>query len=180
MAGGAMAQEAGIGIFFSDSEFTDANTNTSAGGSPQDMFVVLLGGPFDTIAAYELGITFTGVAPFILAATGPGGWTNFGTNENHLVGYQVAQPLANGALVLCTMSILATDAGTTEILIGPSDPSSFDPQVPGIANGANPDDLLPCGLTAGQTVPGVVATINGGGITATESRTLSDVKSLFE
>ena len=53
--------------------------------------------------------------------------------------------------------------------------------VSAIADGANPDLLSACWLTSGaDPTGGIVATLNGGGVTATESHTLSGVKALFD
>jgi hypothetical protein len=183
MAGTAVAQIPGMGLFFSDTEFTDENTNSTAIGSPTNAYIVLLNSPYQTILAYEVGITISNeAAVFVTAVSGPNGWTNFGSNTNHLCGYQT--PLIvdgaeqDNAVVLATMALLNTTVDQVDISFGPASPSSFDGLYPGIANGADPTQLA-WAFSAGGESPGLVATFNGPGVTATESRSLSSIKALF-
>ena len=67
--------------------------------------------------------------------------------------------------------------------MGPSVPSSVGGAGPAIADGANPDILVVCNYTSGPGYDGLVATLFGAGIdfpVSTESRSLSDVKALFD
>lgn len=181
MAGGALAQGAGMGIFFDPAVFTDANSNLDpAAGTPFNAYLVLLGSPFDTIGGYECSVAISDATVFVLTLTGPNGWTNFGgSNLNHLCGYQQALSTPAGGTVLSTFNMIFSGANEVTMSIGAATPPSI-PGVPVIANGANPEELLGCGLTSGSTVPDVVATLNGAGIVATESHTLTDVKALFD
>ncbi|HOX25043.1 MAG TPA: hypothetical protein PLL30_04695 [Candidatus Krumholzibacteria bacterium] len=182
MAGGAMAQP-GMGLFFSNSDFTSGQTNVNTVGAPFFAYIVILGvesGVSPDIGGYEVGLQFSDTV-FILSVTGPNGWTNFGSNTNHLCGYQSAVIPVDGAAVLCTLNMLYSGAGLVEVTFGPATP----PSIPGhdgpvLAGFANPDNLIACGLTSGPTVPGVVATFNGGGIIATEATTWTQLKNLFD
>ncbi len=189
IAGGASATEfyegGVLGLYFSDTDFTPLETNYITSSAPFNAYIVLLQSPTSTIGAYEVGITISDLSVFVLNATGPNGWTNFGSNTNHLCGYQVALPVdANDSVVLGTLQMLYAGAGVVTIDFGPANPSSFalpngpyDPAGGGIADGATPDNLYHCALSTGDVV-GTVATLNL--VVAAESRTLTGVKALFE
>jgi hypothetical protein len=147
----------------------DTNVNIMA---PVNAFIVLLYPSLESVGGYEVGIALNGPG-FILSVVGPNGWTNFGSSTNHLVGFQTPVPAGEYGMVLCVMNIFPQ--GTIEFGFGPSEPASI-PGVPVIADGTNPENLLPCELT---TPDGIVATLNGGGVVAVEERTLSSVKALF-
>ncbi|MEZ4386501.1 MAG: hypothetical protein R3D98_02775 [Candidatus Krumholzibacteriia bacterium] len=189
MAAGALAQTSEdnmIGMFFTNDlgvineSIADGgmnpNTNFVNAFAPFNAYIVLVNPTVASVAAYETSVTFDGGAPFLLAVTGPNGWTNFGTPSNHLAGFQTPLPCADGA-VLCTIQMLYTGVPTVFINLGAATPSSFNPPTPGIADGANPDNLIACPLTSDG---GYVATINGDGVVATEAHSLSDVKALFD
>jgi hypothetical protein len=186
IAGGASATEfyegGVLGLYFSDTDFTPLETNYITSSAPFNAYIVLLQSPTSTIGAYEVGITISDPTVFVLSATGPNGWTNFGSNTNHLCGYQVALPVdANDSVVLGTLQMLYVGADVVTIDFGPANPSSFDdvfnPAGGGIADGATPDNLYHCALSTGDVV-GTVATLNL--VVAAESRTLTGVKALFE
>jgi hypothetical protein len=171
-----------LGLYFSDTAFIQENTNINTTPAPFNAYIVLLQSPTSTIGAYEVGITISDLSVFVLNATGPNGWTNFGSNTNHLCGYQVALPVdANDSVVLGTLQMLYAGADVVTIDFGPANPSSFDdvfnPAGGGIADGATPDNLYHCALSTGDVV-GTVATLNL--VVAAESRTLTGVKALFE
>ena len=182
MAGGAMAQvHNGMGIFFSDTVFDETtNTIAPAASTPFDMYLVLIAVDFANVGGYECGIEFSEVGTLLLSVGGPNGWTNFGDNTNHLVGYQSALPVSgDGSVVLATFSVMRLNTDAVDITLGPSDPASI-PGVPVVADHADPDNLHSCVLTSGATSPGVVANYNGSGIVATEASSLTDVKALFD
>jgi len=195
LAGAAAAQSwswygGAMGVYFSDTEFTAENTNLVTDANPFDFYVVLRDAQVATIGGYECGIEISEVAVFILAVTGPNGWTNFGHNTNHLVGYQVPVPVdANGNVVLCTMMALYVLGDPVDIIMGPSSPSTGDPNNnpwgyswngPVIGEGADPNHLLCCHLTSGAAdYPDVVATLNGV-VVATETRNWSQIRTLFD
>jgi len=181
MAGAASAQP-GLGMFFSDTEFTDETTDFVSTGSPFNAYIVLIGDPgFATVSGYEVGITEdSGGALFVLSVTGPNGWTNFGGNLNHLVGFQTPVPHGPDGTVLCTLQMLYGGAGTVTFTFGASDPNSIDGwNGPVIADATNPNNLV-AAFAAGGSTPGPVATVNGDGVTPVEQTSLSDVKSLFQ
>ena len=184
MAGGATAQvQNGMGIFFNDSVFDETTTTVApAVNVPFDMYLVLIAAEFSTIGGYECGIEFSVPGTLILAVGGSNGWTNFGDNTNHLVGYTVPRlPVdPDGTAVLATLNVMRQDADAVDISLGPADPSSVGGAGPAIADGGDPDILRTCHLTTDAVSPGVVANFNGVGIVATESSTLTDVKALFD
>ena len=86
MAGSASAQ-LGMGLFFSNTDFTPENTNIDpTPGVPFDAFIVVMGlGEANTpegVGAYEVGITISDATVFVLGASGPNGWTNFGSSTD--------------------------------------------------------------------------------------------------
>jgi hypothetical protein len=174
-----------LGLFFSDTTFDDSTTNFNAiANVPFDSYIVMLGGEdFTAVGVYEVGITLP-ASVFTLNVEGPNGWTNFGGNTNHLVGFGANDlgfpiPGANGAVVLCTMQLMATTTDALVIEFGPADPPSVpDWDGPVVADSDDVNTLIPAPTTAGE-MNGVVATLNGAGITAVESETFSDVKDLF-
>ena len=181
VAGGALAQDDNMmGMFFAE-PFVSENTNFVNTFSPFDAYVVLLNPTVESVGGYEVGIGMGAAPPFVLGVTGPNGWTNFGGNMNHLVGYTEPLPQIEGGTVLATMNMLYTGTDVIAVHYGPSDPPSI-PGVPVIADGTNPDILIACNLVGDSEgdFPDVVATINGGGVVATENHTLSGVKALFE
>ena len=187
VAGGALAQtdmDNMLGMFFTNDvgqihmnmpavegvPHPDTNVDILA---PVDAFIVLLYPTIESVGGYEVGIGVDGPG-FILSVLGPNGWTNFGDNTNHLVGFQTPVPAGEYGMVLCVMNIFPQ--GTMGFTFGPSEPASI-PGFPAIADGTNPENLLPCELT---TPDGIVATINGGGVVAVEEHTLTSVKALFD
>jgi len=178
VAGGALAQTSEdnmIGMFFGE-PYVDENTNFDTTASPFNGFIVLLNPTVDTVGGYEVGIEISDAGVFVLAAGGPNGWTNFGSNLNHLVGFQTPLPMVEGGTAVSTMQMLYAGTALVTISFGPSEPASI-PGVPVIANGANPEELIACNLTSDV---GYVATLNGDGVVATEAHSLSSVKALFE
>jgi len=184
LAGAASAQPC-MGMFFSDTEFTDETTNINPTPAPFNGYIVVQGlTMIDSVYGYEVGIDVDTSVVFILSAAGPNGWTNFGDNVNHLAGFGTPVPATDGAVVLCTLNMLYSGVSEIEIAYGPATP----PSIPGfngpvIVDGADEDVLLQCGLTNGGSFDGgdnVVATLHGVGITATEDHSLSSVKSLFQ
>ena len=185
MAGSAFAQlDNSIGVFFSDTELTEANTNADpAASTPFAGYIALLMPTQQSVGGYEVSLTVPATV-LALSVTGPNGWTNFGDNFNHLAGYQTPLPTPADA-VLCTYSFLSLDGGAGEMYMGASEPSSVDGAGPAIADGANPDDLFVCNYTSGPDEGGLVATLHGPGITfpdvvATQNASLSGVKALFQ
>ena len=70
------------------------------------------------------------------------GGTNFGDNQNFLVGFDT--PLITGpATLLVEISGLVLALGLSNISVGPSIPSSFGGESAGFADGANPVLLIP-------------------------------------
>ena len=190
MAGSAFAQlDNSMGIFFVDSDYhvpenAQANTNFDTGAAPFNGYICMVGTTMFSIAAYEVGIEITDPGVFLLSVDGPNGWTNFGDNTNHLVGFMTPVPCQAGYCVLSTIQFLYSGAETVEMLMGPSDPSSVEGAGPALADGANVDIVYVCNYTSGEELGGLVATLNGGGIQfpdviATETQSLSSVKALF-
>jgi len=149
-------------MFFDPEEFVDENTNIDPGNTVFQAYIVLLNSTVLSVGGYELGITLSDPSLVVLDATGPNGWTNFGSVLNHLAGYGAPLPAPSSGVVLATLTLLHYGSGLVEIHFGNAFPPSFpDIEVPVIADGENPDTLLLCTL---PTADGLVATINGPGI----------------
>ncbi len=184
MAGTAVAQQPAVGMFFSNTDFTDENTNLNpAASTPFDAYLVMLGADFVSLGGYEVSITEnSGGQLLVSGVTWPNEALNFGdTNLNHLVGYGVPLPVTDGAAVLCTFSMIHfSGGGLVEFTTGPATPQSIpDHDGPVFADNANVDDLIPGTSTGGAPIA-VVATLYGDGIVAVEQSSLSQVKSLFQ
>ena len=165
-----------IGVFFSDTEFSQETTNIDCEPVPFNAYLALINGTVDSVGGYECALGLSNPAVFLLAVTGPNGWTNFGDNTNHLCGYQTPLPVQLPGTVLATIQMLYTITDPVNISLGPATPASI-PDEMAIANGDNPEDLIPCPCL---TADCIVATIWGDGVVATESHTWTGVKALFE
>lgn len=187
MAGSACAQfDNSIGIFFVDSGFDDpndarANTNFDPAGAPFNAHICVVATTVFSVAAYEVGIEISDPKLWILSVTGPNGWTNFGSDTNHLVGYMTPVPSSYGYAVLATMQLLYEGTEAVNLFMGPATPSSVQGVGPAIVNGADVEDVYVCNYTGWTNL---VATLNGDGIefqstAATEARSLSSVRALF-
>lgn len=193
MAGSALAAP-GMGIFFSNTDFTAENTNVDMTAAPFNAYLVVMDSPYATIASYDVGIEISNPGVFILSVTGSNGWTNFGSNLNHLAGYGAdgvpLLPVVDGAAVLSTLQLLYSGTDPVEIRLGPStlsnDPTNpLHTGHPVIVNGADTDIFTDCGLTVGVHTAfefETVATLHTGdnGLVATEAQSLSHIKALFD
>jgi hypothetical protein len=177
LAGAASAQDGNqFGIFFSDSDFTQENTNWDTDAAPFNGYLVLVGPTVSSVGGYECSIELSDATVFVLGVSGPNGWTNFGSNLNHLVGYQTPLPASLPGTVLATVNMLYTSMALVEIRIGPASPPSI-PGVPVIADGTDPENLIACSCVTDDCL---VATLNGDGVVATEDYSWSGVKALFD
>ncbi len=181
LAGVATAQGNGMGVFFSDIEFTDETSNIDATSGTVDLYIVVLDCEFASVSQYECSLSFTGPAPTVTNVDGPAGagWTNFGSDLNHQVMFLNPPVTVEGAAVLGIVTISVDSPSLVEVNLGPPVPATV-PERPMVANGVDPDDYVGCGLTSGADIPGVVATVNGSGITATESLAWTAIRNLFE
>jgi len=180
MAGSALAQAPEIGMFFSDTEFTQETANIASPAGPFNGYVVLLGSDLSILGGYEVGIAEdSGGTLFALSVTGPNGWTNFGSNFNHLVGFQTPLPVVPEGVVLSTVQMLYSGTDVVTFTMGASNPNSIDDHDgPVIADGSDPNNLVACWTTGGApTAP--VASVNGQ-VVAVEAETLTGVKALFQ
>ena len=182
VAGSAIAEDNEFGMFFSPDVFGQEQTNINTPiFTPFFGYVVMLYPSVVSVGGYEVGII---VPPTVLAlsASGPNGWTNFGDNFNHLVGYGAPVPAAPEGTVLCTLQLMLNADAVVGIEYHASNPGSVPGHDgPAITDGEDPTIILPCPLTvdANGEFPFTVATINGPGVVATEDHTLSSVKALF-
>ena len=194
LAAGAAAQDyfdygGTMGIYFSPTEFTDAYTNLETPPPVFDLYIVLLDAQVDPLGGYECGFQATDPQVFWLTATGPSGWLNFGSTNNHIAGYQNPLPAPPGGVVLSTVTALYVLSDPVDIFMGPSDPSSGDPNNnpfglswdgPIIGGYENPDILLVCHLTSGAAgYPDVVATLNTIPV-AVEEESWTQIRDLFD
>lgn len=164
-----------MGMFFSDSDFNDEARNFNTSSAPFSGYVVLLEPTVSTVGGYEVGIDISESMVFVLGADGPNGWTNFGGNLNHLVGYVTPLPVYGDGTVLCTVQLLYTMNQYVQIHFHASDPASM-PGVPVIADGGDPTVLIGCNVIGPD---GHVASLNRPAPTTDEAK-WSSVKSLFE
>ena len=175
LAGPAVAYDDNtMGMFFSESDFTEQSRNFDTGSASFNGYVVLLEPTVGSVGGYEVGIDISASMVFVLGVTGPNGWTNFGENLNHLVGYVTPLPVYSEGTVLCTVQLLYTQDQYVQIYFGPSDPSSM-PGVPVIADGSDPNNLIGCKVLGRD---GQVASLNRPEPETDEAR-WSSVKSLF-
>jgi len=184
MAGGVTAQWEGdnlVGMFFSGDEFSSSTMCIQTPGAPFNAFIVTLNPEMESVSGYEVGISISDPSVFVLSVTGPNGWTNFGDNTNHLAGYGTPLPVENNAAVLSIMQLLYAGSDEVEIMFGPADPPSIpEHDGPVLADGANPDILVPCAYTTDPSLAGNVAWLNGiCDPTPVESQSFSSVKAIF-
>jgi hypothetical protein len=175
VSGGAAASDV-LGMFFDGDDFEaeSAAVNTTP-GSPFYGYVVLLDASPSSVGAYEVGITFTSSSVTSLGVTGPNGWTNFGDDTNHLVGFVTPLPTNSSGTVLCTMNLMQMDSERVDIEFGPASPASIS-GVPVIADGNDLQNLIECELYGGGPV---VASLNAPPHQFQEIP-LSEVKALFD
>ncbi len=168
-----------LGLFFSDSEFTADNTMLETPAAPFDSYIVAINPQVWSISGYEVSIIIPDPAVFVLLVSGPSGWTNFGSNVNHLAGFGVPVPVVDNAAVLSTMRLLYGGSDEIHIDFGAATPHSIpEHEGPVMADGANPDNLVPCFTTIYGTPSGLVAILNPH--VAVEASSLTKVKALFQ
>ena len=103
---------------------------------------------------------------------------NYGHNLDHIIAYGTPVPVVDDAAALSTMSLLYPGSDYVEIFFGGSSLQSIPGyKGPVIANGADPDHLIPCTIPSGE-LSGVVAMLNG--TVAVEHHSLTGVKALFQ
>jgi hypothetical protein len=172
-----------MGIFFSDTEFVQGTTNFDVTGAPFVAYIVLVEGTMYSVAAYEMSLEITDPDVFVLEVAGPNGWTNFGSNLNHLCGFVTPVNLgADRAAVLGTIRMLYVGSDTVEFYMAASAPSSVGGAGPAVVAGEDLDTEVICNYTSGPDQGGIVATLNGEGIhvVPNQARSLSAVKALFD
>ncbi len=127
-----------------------------------------------SVAGYEAGIAFShaGVVEN-MAAVGPVGWTNHGSENNHVVWFTTPLPIPAGWLVVSTLTITAQPGVVFPpdfaILVLPALPSSCDPPAPCFTTGEDPGTWLVCDTAPGWVNP----------TTPVATTSLSAVKVLF-
>jgi hypothetical protein len=179
VAGGALAQEQDtFGLWqLVDGEYRNYIPAEEVVG-PFTLFLTLHDSSIFTIGGYEVGIMVPDFL-FVTGASGPNDWTNFGSNTNHLVGYVTPLPtFGEPIVVLGQIDCLGTEMPSMpeHIVYMAADPPSIpDHDGPVIADGVNPDILIPCGYVNGAPEVFLV-----GGIVGTEAHTLTGVKALFD
>jgi hypothetical protein len=173
----------GMGIFFSDTDFSDQTTNINTNQSVH-AYLVLINADIDGVGGYRCGIQHpTSVLLQINAGSQTHGWTNAGNNTNHIVTFtDAAKPVEpNGTVVLCTMVLFPVGTDLMEFKLGPSTPRGLTGWNGPVIIGPDPDDVRPAFLTSGTSGEGfrTVATLWGDGVTSDQERTWTRVKSLF-
>jgi hypothetical protein len=200
LAGSAIAQSGhapALGLFFSDSEFTDANTNYDhTANTPFNAYLVLLDpGPYEILLSWEMRILLPSGDPLpaslaALSVTLADGYTNFGTDLDHRVNYASGTPLAvdDAGAVLATLELVSSTGDPLDLALGESSQPTFDDHHgPVLGFFVDPDDVSVRATTTGGGVADsplgpypTVATLSGAGITPVASTTLSGVKRLFD
>ncbi len=178
MACGAMAQEMDeFGMWtMVDGEYVTGHSFPLA--TPAQVVVTLHNTSVTNVGGYEVSFTMPAAAT-ITGLDIPNDGLNFGgSNTNHLIGYGVPLPVED-LVVLSTLNfILLEDIDEFNVeMAGATPPSIPDWDGPVIADGVNPDILIPCGYITGSPH---VFTFQGTGPVAVEASTLSGVKALFE
>jgi len=165
-----------MGMFFDpDDHDEESSVVDTQPGVPFQAYVVLLDASPGNVGGYEVGITLSSSTVTSLGVTGPNGWTNFGDDFNHLVGYMTPLSASSSGVVLCTLSLMQMDDAEVQVEYGPASPASIS-GVPVIADGDNPNDLYECELFGGGPV---VAQLNAPP-PRFEDVPLSHVKGLFD
>ncbi|MBD3221577.1 hypothetical protein GF314_10070 [bacterium] len=182
----AQAQQYGdyggtMGVYFSDTEFTDETANLTTPPIFFEAYIVLTDAQIANVGAYELEITLSAPDALILQVHGPNGWLNFGDLEDHMAGY--ADPVlvdADGAAVLCTLECFYPGTDQVDVIMGGSSLESIPGwDGPVILEVPNFEILLVCHLSSGAVGhDDAVAWLNRE-VVAAESASWSQVKSLF-
>jgi len=176
-----------MGLFFSETDFSTDFTNADpASGEPFDAWIVVRWSSLQFIGGYECSLDMPATV-FVLSVGGPNGWTNFGSQTNHLVGYATPVPAhATGHAVLAHLELYYASPGVwADINMLAAEPSSFGGEGPGVVDGVDLDNLQLCRPSGYYCFSeNLVATLWGDGIycdpLATEGLTWSSVKAVFE
>jgi len=165
VAGPVAAQEPDrMGIFFA-APFVSANTNLD---TPQAVvfsaYLVVLDPTLPALCSYEVGISVSSSSVFLLSCSGPNGWVNYGTNLNHIAGYQTPLLTSPCNTVLATCQLISVTTAPVNLVMDAASPASI-PGHPVLWGGDECTVTVPCSLTSGLPTPGVVATLNGSGVT---------------
>lgn len=183
----ALAQGAGyggtLGIYFSETQF-DATTMTIVIPPVVQFraYVVLTDAQYDGVGAYECSVQPMHDQFLMLTVSGPGGFSNFGEVGWHLVGYQTPLPVgADGNCVLSWIDCMTLTDQQVDLVMGPSPyPSIPDWGGPAMLFTHDLDLIYHLDLSSGaHGVADVVAVVNPAPV-AVESRSLSDIKKLFD
>ncbi|MBM4129652.1 hypothetical protein FJ250_01300 [bacterium] len=171
--GPARAQDDGLGLYFSQSEFslfTAAATNVP--GFALASYIVLTAPSGDVITGYEVGIAST-AADFAIPLTSLFFDTNLGTNVNQRVTFAVPKPALPGGTLLSAAFLTTGSLLPETISFGPSSPSSLRCCLPVVFYaGTGP---VVCSYPHGTPD---VAWLNGAPVPG-EPRAWGDVKAMF-
>lgn len=184
LACAAFAQYPTVAIFF-DTGYTATNNDVMF-PNPVEMYLVLLNGPVDGIRAFEANMRLDGATQVAGGWTWPTGFVQLGGTINNfqVLGQSGAMVPFNAAgMLLGTFTAYWQTGGTIEV--GPYQP----PGIPGcpVVVDHTGTVMIACGWATG--IPPdhgdpdpwfPLATIQGGGVVATEARSLSNVKELFK
>lgn len=165
-----------VGLFFSDTSFTDADQNLLTFGAPFTIYYVLLNATVDAVDAYELALTYESEDLHALDTTGPAGWTNAGDLTNHLVTFTTPLPVdpTDGLAVLAESLLLLIHPTEVWLYLGPATPSSIVDQ-PSITRDGT---TLPCSVIVSPYFGDASAALNGTG-SPVEATTLTQLRALF-
>lgn len=155
-----------MGITFDPSDLVDVLETPAA----PFFAYIYIGNATPTIGGYECSILISSGSVSLLAADGDNGWTNFGSVDNHLVGYMSPLPNTGDITVVCTLTLLdSSHEPDVTLVLDAAVPSSFSPETPGYADGSA--ELYACDELT-------IAVLNGD--PPLQSASLSEIKALFD
>lgn len=169
-----------LGLFFSGCEFSVVTNGIMTSSAPFNAYVVAFNPEVETLGGYEVGVSISDSTVLILSAVGPNGWANEGDGLNQIVRFETPLPVVDSAAVLCTVQMLYLGDDIVEIFFGQADPQSIPGHDgPVLVDGADLDNLIPCGSLYDESLGGWVAVLNPEDILPVQSGSLSQLKALF-
>ncbi len=176
LAGGVMAQD-NFGMYrMVDGEYANyVMIDELTPGASLDLYITLHDPSIFSVGGFEVGIDMPDFA-FVTDADLRDGINFGGAFTNLLVGYTAPIPAQEDVIVLATLvTTVGEPAPGVCTMHGANPPSIPGHDGPVIANGANPDELIPCGY-----VDGTADVFLFSEVVAVETATYSGVKALFQ
>jgi len=172
-----------MGMFFSDTEFSDSTNGIDTPGAPFNAYIVVLNPEVETIGGYEVAISITDPTVFIMSTLTLNKWVIADHMRNQIVRFSTPVPVVDSVAILCTMQMLYSGTDHVDILFGPADPLSIPGHNgPVLVDGANlntQEILIPCGTPYHESLGGWVASFNSPGILPVKTGSFSNLKAMF-